>query len=268
MKKKEEIIIENEDHIATFILNNGNDYDICQLFEKNKQYDKVAYIKSWISQDCFSTHMKNKDKIIADLKTQLAAKEVYKPSITADDVKKALAEPSSTSETIVNEIKKSHMWISKEYDDLKAAIEFYRTLEDKSVIDYKYRLSDGIDILRDRHTKQLKENDELKQRIEELEHENKILNAYIRHLILTIHNQKEKLENAIAIPKYKIGQEMWRSWSSVRAIREPIDTIHIYKDGQIGYEFADCLDVFMEDELFWTEEEAKKAWEEKQNGRT
>lgn len=167
MKKKEEIVIENEDHIATFVLNNGTDYDICQLFEKDKQYDKVAYIKGWVSQDCFSTHIKNKDKIIADLKQ-----------------------------------------------------------------------------------------------------ENKKLYAYIRHLILTIRNQKEKLENAIATPKYKIGQEMWRSWSSVRAIREPIDTIHIFKDGRIGYEFADSFDVFMEEELFWTEDEAKKAWEEKHNGRT
>ena len=181
-------------------------------------------------------------------------KQINMPEIKqTDDVTSMMM---NYTETMISQIVKD-----KERDEMRyVCAEIQKYIEDN-----------GIDICFVMNETELKDclqnHNMAKLRIEELEHENKILNAYMRHLILTIHNQKEKLENAIAIPKYKIGQEMWRSWSSVRAIREPIDTIHIYKDGQIGYEFADCLDVFMEDELFWTEEEAKKAWEEKQNGK-
>lgn len=75
----------------------------------------------------------------------------------------------------------------------------------------------------------------------------------------------ECLENEIKDliePKFKIGQRVWNVWSTIRIENHIIDTIHIYRDGKIGYELDNNFDVFWEHELFMTEEEALKRLEE------
>ena len=71
-----EIKIENQDYAATFVLNNGSDYDICQLFEKDKQYSKVVLLNDWVRRDFFTSKIKEKDEEIQKLKRELAVNEL------------------------------------------------------------------------------------------------------------------------------------------------------------------------------------------------
>lgn len=80
-----EIMIENEDYTSVFILDNGKDYDICQLFKKDTQYDKTVLLNSWVRLDFFNSTMKNKDEEIAALKKQLMEKELIIYRLSQDD---------------------------------------------------------------------------------------------------------------------------------------------------------------------------------------
>lgn len=68
-----EIKIENDDYGAVFVIDNGKDYDICQLFEKDKVYGRTVVKGVWIKRDLFNIRMREKNQQISDLESQLEA---------------------------------------------------------------------------------------------------------------------------------------------------------------------------------------------------
>ena len=105
----EEIKIENDKYAATFIINNGQDYDICQLFEKDKQYDRVILLNDWVRRDFFNACMREKDKEIADLKNGFVKECTithdfkYISKVTDEQIL-ALADPNPTIYDMVKDI--------------------------------------------------------------------------------------------------------------------------------------------------------------------
>lgn len=103
----------------------------------------------------------------------------HEPLMTKEDIKKELESEDwrqyqSICDQLFNQIKSSHYWVEQEYENLKKCIEVYPTLE-KGAIDFKYRVFDGIDELRDHHVKQMKEIEKLTAQMAE---KNKMIDNY------------------------------------------------------------------------------------------
>ena len=93
----DEIKIENADYAATFVINNGKDVDICQLFEKDKQYERVVLLNDWVRRDFFDAKIKEKDEEINSLKQSRTTLLKTVINITEDVLDKALKNSSLNS---------------------------------------------------------------------------------------------------------------------------------------------------------------------------
>ena len=69
--RREEILLEDTDYAASFIINNGKDYDVCQLFKKDMEHNRCVLIDTWVRRDLYMATVKSKDKEIADLKNEI-----------------------------------------------------------------------------------------------------------------------------------------------------------------------------------------------------
>lgn len=68
-----EIILKNETHVATFVIDDTPDCGICQLVELDKE-NQVTNVTNWVTREYFITNTKQMRSVIKELKTQLEEK--------------------------------------------------------------------------------------------------------------------------------------------------------------------------------------------------